>query len=59
MTPIGHMVMLNLVTSTFHIYHGDMNDPSTWVSVGLSFTDIREAEEVAMKMDGDDADDEL
>ena len=53
------MVMLNLVTSTFHIYHGDMNDPSTWVSVGLSFTDIREAEEVAMKMDGDDADDEL
>jgi hypothetical protein len=58
MTPIAHMVLMNLTTSTFHIFHGDMNDPSTWVSVGLSFTDLREAENTAMKMDGDDEDDE-
>lgn len=52
MTPVRHMVLLNLATSTFHIYHGDMNDPNTWVSVDISFTDIREAEEAAMRMDG-------
>ena len=47
----GHMVMMNLVTSSFHIYYGDYNDPSSWVMIPGLYTDLREASEKAMDMD--------
>lgn len=50
MSSVFYMVMLNLSTSTFHIYVGDCNDPSTWRQVDKTFTDLSLAEARAREL---------
>ncbi len=45
MNSIAYMVVYNKRTDFYNVFHGDMNDPSTWVWVGGQFNTEEEAKE--------------
>lgn len=51
MSPYAHFIMMDFILHRFHIYYGDVNDPSSWKYNGESFSTCAEAENRTIELD--------
>lgn len=51
MSSTGHFILMDFVFHRFHIYHGDMNDASTWKRQGESYVTHSEASGRCFELD--------